>query len=62
MSSPGDDTIIVRALPESSLLECSFPENCGSTSDSESELSRARIWAGIWECLIWGAMSTASVA
>jgi hypothetical protein len=58
VSSPGDDTIIVRALPESSLLECSSPEGCGSTSDSESELSRARIW----ECLIRGAMSAASAA
>ena len=47
MSSPEDGTIIVGALPESSLLECSSPENCGS--DSESELSRARIWAGVWE-------------
>ena len=41
MSSPGDDTIRVGALLESSLLGCSSPEGCGSISDSESELSKA---------------------
>ena len=51
MSTSEDNTI--RVLPESSLLECSSPEGCGSISDSESELSRG----GIWECLIRGAVS-----
>ena len=49
MSSPGDDTIRVGALLESSLLEYSSPEGCGSISDPESELSKA----GLWECMIF---------
>ena len=56
------DTIIIEALSGSSLLECSSPENCGSASESESELTRSRIRAGIWGCLVGGAMLTASVA
>ena len=47
MSSPEDNTTIVGALSGASLLECSSPENCSSTSASESELSRARIRDGI---------------
>ena len=43
MSSPRDVTIIARALLESSLSGCSSPEGCGSISDSESELSKARL-------------------
>ncbi len=39
VSSPEDSTIIVGALPGSSLLECSSSENCGSASETESELS-----------------------
>ena len=58
MSSPGGDTIRVGALLESSLQGCSSPEGCGSISDSESELSKARLW----ECLIRGAVSVASSA
>ena len=56
MSSPRDDTIRVGALLELSLLECSSPEGCSSISDSESELSKA----GLWGCLIRGAVSAAS--
>ena len=62
VSSPEDSTIIVGALPGSSLLGCSSSENCGSASESESELSRAGIRAGIWGCRVRGAMLTASVA
>ena len=50
MSSSKGDIFIVWALLESSLLECSSPEGCGSISDSESELSKARLW----ECLMEG--------
>ena len=33
VSSPEDSTIIVGALPGSSLLGCSSSENCGSASE-----------------------------
>ena len=56
--NPGGYHYYSWGMPGSSLLECSSPENCGPASDSESELSRARVW----ECLIKGAMLTASVA
>ena len=52
----------VSSLSGSSLLECSSPENCVSASSSQSELSRSRIRAGIWGCLVGGTMLTASVA
>ena len=58
VSSPEDSTIIVGALPGSSLLECSSSENCGSVSEAESELSRA----GMWGYRVRGAMLAASVA
>ncbi len=54
MSSPGDDTIRVGALLESSLQGCSSPEGCGSIFDFESELSKT----SLWECLIKRAVST----
>ena len=57
VSSPEDGTIIVA-----SPLECSSPKNCGSASEFESELSRSRIWSGIWWFLVGGTMLTALVA
>ena len=62
VSSPEDSTIIVGVLPGSSLLKCSSSENCGSVSEAESELFRARIRAGMWGYRVRGAMLAASVA